>query len=752
MKALPIFLAYVAAFAPSASHAVVDMGGAPGISDLYELEFNNGGLFPEDFDATWDHDGDGISTLMEYRCFWSDPFDANDCGPKLQLAPFGGGEWQASWQTRKGLRYQLEFSPDLVTWLPAGSSVVGTGGIVKRGVDPGVDARIFYRLSCPDASVIDGDDDQVSAPEEGIAGTSDNMEMSDPASGVNDIFKAAAIVLAAVAPPPGPQFCTLEPGTAITGLPHTEITEIPPDQAMVKGGYFSAPAITDPENWDRVPAAGGWRPFAGSHLELQKGDGTSQPWYGQWCELDAHWQNADREDHSGPIAHGIRQTIPEVPCGRTLILFFDCCRRYAGADTVKVSANTGFPSTETTLLTHTAPGGWERVMVPLKIVPPASTIRSTPLCLTFDIGDGLDSYGIFVDNIELIAMDIVPGDGMAGTLGDVVPSVLAGSAVRHFVTPAKAAGIAGDFVELQATGLNAVCFGERFAWDGGEAGAAPVKRRVPRAAAGMAEVRIRPLVSATTTAAQMDVWTVWADGQKVAEYPILTEQFIVETGDGTEGDGINLKGGYDFRFTISPAAIITAVERPKLEGGSEFGLHLVDSPGAGTRHVTTGRDLAGGVDRKWDVSRRIRSKILNPALYPKGKLVAVPGILWDAQPKAEDTPATFPSDTVIGNDDPRIVDESNDPYNSCGISRLAHGIGEITSYDSPSFSMRHSIGSDGDTFEVRRHFGEFSRLLIGPKWYRISGFFEWRAHYKLKREGGLWVDDGSANALDNTAF
>lgn len=46
MKAIPILLALVAALAPTASHALVDMGGAPGISDLYELEFNNGAFFP----------------------------------------------------------------------------------------------------------------------------------------------------------------------------------------------------------------------------------------------------------------------------------------------------------------------------------------------------------------------------------------------------------------------------------------------------------------------------------------------------------------------------------------------------------------------------------------------------------------------------------------------------------------------------------------------------------------------------------
>ena len=431
MKALPLLIASFAALAPTASHAVVDMGGAPGISDLYELEFNGGELFPEDFDPTLDHDGDGISTLMEYRCFWSDPFDANDRGTTLQLAPFGGGAWQASWQTRQGLQYQLEFSPDLVTWLPAGASVVGTGGIVNRGLDEEGAARIFYRLSCPDASVIDGDDDGVSRPEEGIAGTWDNMERSDPASGMNDIFKAVAIVLAAVAPQAG-QDPPVEVGTVVTGLPHTQITEIPQGEALIKGGYFSMPPITDPENWDRFPGAGGydsfvgWKPYVGNNLELQKGAGEQQAWWGQWCELVAHWQNAARNDHSGDIAHGITQTISNAPAGRWMLLIFDCCRRYEGADTVKVTARIGSPAGECMVLTHTSTGisgdgGWERVVVPIKVTSPLAQVRKLPIRLCFDAGDSVDSYGIFVDNIILEPVDIevfneetceAPADGL----------------------------------------------------------------------------------------------------------------------------------------------------------------------------------------------------------------------------------------------------------------------------------------------------------------------------------------------------
>jgi hypothetical protein len=690
---------------------------------------------------------------MEYRCFWSDPFDANDRGPQLHLAPFGGSAWQASWQTRQGLRYQLEVSPDLVTWLPAGSSVVGTGGIVNRGVDPGAAARIFYRLSCPDASVIDGDDDddQVSAPEEGIAGTWDTMEMSDPASGINDIFKAVAIVLAAVAPQ-ADQDPPVEVGKVERGLAHEAITEIPQSEALIKDGYFTMPPILDPENWYRFSSVGRWKPLSGAHLELQKGDGVQQPWYKQWCELDAHWQNQDRNDHFGPIAHGIEQTIPTVPCGRQLFLFFDYCRRYDGPDTVTITAQSGDPARTMTVLTYTAPGGWERIMVPLKIPKPAPNIISLPLCLRFDIGDGLDSYGIFVDNIELIAVDIVPDDGMVGVVGDVVPSVIPGSTVKHFVTPKKSAEIAQDFVLLKATGLNAVCFGERFTWEGGDAGASADKQKVSRAATGMTPVEIKTQ-QAAATAAQMDVWVVWAEGQKVAEQPIQATYDLFRNGDGILGAGLVLQGEFDFKFTISPASIIRADEFPDLRGLPLYQGMRVEPPGAGTFHVVSQKPLNGGVCAKWDVSRRIRIKSLNPKLYPKGQLSAVKGSLWDAQPVAVDTPASFPADTLIGNDDATWAeDEDNNPYVAWPYSPFAHAIGEISSSDAPNSLLQNSTGADGDTFEVRYHFGEFSRLLIGGKWYRISEFLDWRAHYKMKRNGGVWADDGSEFALDNANF
>lgn len=81
-----------------------------------------------------------------------------------------------------------------------------------------------------------------------------------------------------------------------------------------------------------------------------------------------------------------------------------------------------------------------------------------------------------------------------------------------------------------------------------------------------------------------------------------------------------------------------------------------------------------------------------------------------------------------------------------------HAIGEITSTDLPSHLMRDSTGSNGDTFEIRYQFGEFSRLLIGNKWYRVSDYIDWRAHYKMKREAGAWVDDNSSIALDNNNF
>jgi len=235
-------------------------------------------------------------------------------------------------------------------------------------------------------------------------------------------------------------------------------------------------------------------------------------------------------------------------------------------------------------------------------------------------------------------------------------------------------------------------------------------------------------------------WVVWATGS-TPTFSKSTQSIIFTTGDGTSGPGLNIIFTVsNLIFTIAPSTIITDSDRPNLAGA-----HSESVPGGTQTHVISGSTLSGGAVNKWDESRRVRFKVLNPHLYTKNQLPKVTGTYYDNQPVATDIPDNYPSNVLIGNDDTHTGDEDNDPYNNPNVGKL---IGS----DTPSNPMRHSTGSDNDTYEERYHFGEFARLELGSKWYRISDFINWRTHFKYKRVNGQWTDDGSSAAADNSEW
>lgn len=396
-----------------------------------------------------------------------------------------------------------------------------------------------------------------------------------------------------------------------------------------------------------------------------------------------------------------------------------------------------------------------------------SLIYTNTANLTANYSDGkVDVDGVSV-YVSLLPVEIEPDANMAGVVGDVVKSAKPDSIIKHFVTPkanppplGPPAPIDQQYVVLKAIGMtaNAITMGhmdQTFEWEGGEAvPGEPLKRRVERYATGNGptEIKIKTKQGGTVVA-EMYVWVVWAEGNKVGDHPISTSAIQIQTGDATIGPGLKISGGYDFKFTIKPQGICTTLERPDLGGANSYNGKIIDPPGSGLLHIVTNADLKGGVDKKWDVSRRLRAKILNPTLYTKLLLDNAAGTFWDNQPVAIDIPASFPNDSRIGNDDSdSLGDEENNPYLPFNFPTVSHAVEEITSTDQPSALMRHSTGTDGDTHEERLHFGEFSRLLIRDKWYVISDNLDWRAHFKLRRLSGLWTDDGSSLALDNLGF
>lgn len=222
------------------------------------------------------------------------------------------------------------------------------------------------------------------------------------------------------------------------------------------------------------------------------------------------------------------------------------------------------------------------------------------------------------------------------------------------------------------------------------------------------------------SSAELTIWAVFARIRASGTPSVSTS---------TSATRFNASAVADFTATILPRSIITDSDHPNL-GGS----NTVPPPDNGTQ--ICGRPLGGGVDHKWDVSRRIRQHVLNPA-----SLVPIPAsdaCLWANR-------ASYPANTAEGNDDTHAGDENNNPYTGGGV---------ITSHDPPSDFINHTQGNDGDTMEIRMHFQEFARLEYHRTWWRISYFLPWRFHIRARKDPitHRWVDDNTNAALDNTGF
>jgi outer membrane protein OmpA-like peptidoglycan-associated protein len=232
-----------------------------------------------------------------------------------------------------------------------------------------------------------------------------------------------------------------------------------------------------------------------------------------------------------------------------------------------------------------------------------------------------------------------------------------------------------------------------------------------------------------TVVRQAVVWVIWSRITVTCTRPPSTP--------AAAGIGV-ITAGIDHTFTIDPRAIITDADRPALDGARTTAV-----PGAALPHVVSANLLGGGAAKKWDGSRQIRIKILNPHLYTVAQLPPVAGHLWTGQPVASTIPENFPAVDAQGNDDSNTCDETNNPYENCGI---------VTTIDDPTMLLANATGSDGDTFEVRLQFREFLRVNLDTTWYRASDFSLWRVHARFRRVAGVWTNNGSTFARDNNGF
>jgi len=346
-------------------------------------------------------------------------------------------------------------------------------------------------------------------------------------------------------------------------------------------------------------------------------------------------------------------------------------------------------------------------------------------------------------------MKIELDSNQRGHTGDLVPSNRGAVGKKHFVSP-KVNRVMSNLSSLPLIGVmfqsmapyvivkasDSTDFAKKFEWEGATPlPGAPHKAQVSRFTAGHFPVKIKNK-STKAVEDELNVWIVWCD--------ITSTDATNNTGD--KGTYFLVSMGYEFTHTIKPATIITAADRPDLSGANATSV----PPAGGLNHA--GNPLTGGATKKWDSSRKIRKKTLNPSSVPliggasfHGNYHNYPSMSdGDGRPGGAGA-VSFMDWLVAGNDDAGVGDEDNNPY-------TAPHAGKLWGIDTPSRAVRHTAGADGNTVEWRLHFQEFARLEIKGKWYLISDYYPWRVHYKLKKVSGKWRNNGSSKATDNVGF
>jgi hypothetical protein len=353
---------------------------------------------------------------------------------------------------------------------------------------------------------------------------------------------------------------------------------------------------------------------------------------------------------------------------------------------------------------------------------------------------------------------IVPDDNQRGVNGDLVPSNRA-RGEKHYVSPYVADLEA--FVVLKATVDPGVNFADVFEWDGGlEVAGAADKRKVARSATGKTVVRVKRKTGGAVVDT-MNVWIVWANFEDAVAVSTVDSGTTVGTPPGRARDTWRYPNKTVFRFVadIQPAQIITDADRPALDGPK-------------TRPLGGPARFEPGADKRWDVSRRTRTKILNPAPttivrndywgYDEHEM----GLTANAAnfPGASVTIVDFPASDIEGNDDKSTGDEDNNPYSAAeGLPDnpgFRARVGQLASTDDPTSPfIRLAAGRQNETVEVRFQFGEFVRLQIGDSgavgyknWYRISYYYGWQKVIRYKRDATEMKDNGSEQLTGNDGW
>jgi hypothetical protein len=363
---------------------------------------------------------------------------------------------------------------------------------------------------------------------------------------------------------------------------------------------------------------------------------------------------------------------------------------------------------------------------------------------------------------------IEPDDDQCGETGDIVPSSKSSGGEKHYVSPKKASSYVVLKAEVTPEGTN---FDQNFEWEGGEAvTGSPEKCKVSRGTTGKTVVKLKYKggAKAGQDADKINVWIIWATWEEVTKVKDVTVKHKTDTQpkQGQVGPGTWVETEWRFVAKIEPAGIITEDDIPDLTGK---GYRPV--PGGDDEHIGNGKDLKLGQNLRWDVSRRIRIKVISESIGTND-YVSANGKIYDNLPTTpaegertvEDYETDDDPDGPTGNDDTSYSDEDNDPYedkeDQPGNPGTKTPKGKVASSDYPKTpEFIDAAGDNGDTVQWKIHFQEFVRLQIGvnlysgyKNWYRVSELKKWRYLVKLKKQGGTWEDDGCVSEENNNGW
>lgn len=285
-----------------------------------------------------------------------------------------------------------------------------------------------------------------------------------------------------------------------------------------------------------------------------------------------------------------------------------------------------------------------------------------------------------------------------------VTSVSGNANIIHFVTPK---GGATDQVTLTAViNPDTTANRARISWQGATMSTSNrLQATVSKSSASKNVVKV--LIDGTA-AKETRVWVVWATLSGGVAAPTVT---ALNTSGGLR-NGTQIGASFSSTAAIAPSTIITDADRPNLSGAN-----TVAPPG--TNNVA-GQPLSGGVNAKWDMSRRVTIRSSNNATAP-----ALPAVAVDGND-------CYPTNLVIGNDDAGTGDENNNPYPTSA---------QLTSLDVPTRTWGMQGGVVGNTYRTQLWFQEFARLEIQGTWFVISDPQSWRVDIrfiKVQVTEALW--------------